>query len=262
MKVELSDVTFLILVRLDSIQRLENIITVAEQLTHHFDTNITILEVDTHPNNILQKHLKRGIQYSFCKDKDPVLYKTKYFNQMTSETTTKYLALWDADVVVDKKAIINAIDNLRNSFDIVYPYNGICYDVPTIIRERFMSKKDIRLLYRHMNKMEYLYDHNLVGGAVFVDKEKYIYCGCENEKHYGWGNDDFDRYYRFVNLGMKIYRTNNPLFHLSHPRINNSSYRSIFHMHKTSLELSKTENSCGEEILFDNAHRKRKDRAF
>lgn len=249
MKTNLKNVTFLFLIRLDSIQRLENIINVTNQIYKYFDTNVSVLEVDYYQNNILHRLLNKRIHYSFIVDKDNILHRTKYYNIMIQETTTPYLALWDTDIVIDKVPIINAIESLKKGSDVVYPYNGICYDVPHIIREWFLEKNDIRFLYKQQSKMVPLYDTSLVGGALFIEKDKFIYCGKENENHYGWGNDDFDRYYRFTTLGMKIHRVDSPLFHLSHPRISNSGFRSSFHQYKTQSEIYKIGHSSESDLF-------------
>ena len=227
MKTDLTDVTFLILVRLDSIERLENILCVTERLTHYFKTNTKVREADGYNNGILKSLLNRQVQYEFIEDKDPVLYKTRHINQMSVSIKTPYLSIWDADIIPDKKAIIECVEQLRNKeADVAYPYNGICYDIPKSLKSLYFKKRDIRFPFRHINKMERLYPHPLVGGAIIVNKEKYIEIGMENEKHYGWGNDDFDRYYRFVGLDYRIHRVNTPLFHLSHPRGDNSQFHS------------------------------------
>lgn len=251
MKTYLRDVTFLLLVRLDSIERMENLLIITEQLCRHFDTNIVVLEADKRYTNILKKILNKHIHYIFVEDKDPVLYKTFYFNRMAQKVITPYLAIWDADIVIDKNAIITAVKNLRKGMDVAFPYNGQCYDVSPVIRELYLRKNDIRILYRHKNKMDLFHNRSLVGGAIFVRMDKYKYCGMENENHYGWGNDDFDRYYRLKTLGMNIYRSENPLFHLFHPRLKNSTFRSFLHNQKTNRELSKTENSSLQELLTD-----------
>jgi predicted glycosyltransferase involved in capsule biosynthesis len=252
MKTDLTDITFLILVRLDSIQRLENILCVTEQLCRHFNTNVIVREADNHNNGMLKSLLSRKVRYEFIEDKDPVLYKTKHFNQMVRQVKTAYLAIWDADIVVDKRAIVDCADKLRkNEADVTYPYNGICFDVPDIVKNAFLKKEDVRFLFRHKNKMERLYPHPLVGGAVMMNIEKYLQAGAENEKHYGWGNDDFDRYYRFVGLGYKIYRVNTSLFHLSHPRGDNSQFRSPVSNKISSAVRFRMESSSKLELQND-----------
>lgn len=244
MKTNLSDTTFLILIRLDSIPRLENILVVTEQICKYFNTTILVREADSYNKGLLKSLLNRTIHYEFIEDKDPVLYKTKHFNQMTRIISTQYIAIWDADIVVNFESVMDCIAKLRkNEADVAYPYNGICYDIPNQIKCFFLKKRDIRFLFRHKNKMDRLYPNLLVGGAVLINREKYIQAGKENEMHYGWGNDDFDRYYRFLILGYAIYKTDTCLFHLSHPRSTNSQYRTSLHIKRSSCELIKLKNS-------------------
>lgn len=252
MKIKMDDVTFLILVRLDSIQRIENILAVTQQFYHYFKAKIVVREADSYNNGILESLLNKKIDYEFVEDKDPVLYKTRHFNQMTSMVTTSYLAIWDTDIIVDKSAVISCIDKLRKGeADIAYPYNGICYDIPTVIKNIYFTKPNIRLLYKNVNKMDKLYPHLLVGGAVLMDRKKYIQAGMENELHYGWGNDDFDRYYRFAGLGYRIHRVNTPLFHLPHPRGDNSRFRSPIFSQISSAVRFRVESSSKQELEKD-----------
>jgi hypothetical protein len=225
MKMDLSDITFLILVRLYTIQRLENILILIKQLRKYFKTNIYVREAAHYKNNILSLMLYRDIKYEYVEDKDSVLYRTKHINQMVDSTHTPYIAIWDTDIVVDKSTIIDCINQLRSkAYDVAYPYDGQCYDVSSLIKPLYFSNRDIRFLFRHKEKMESLSLHWQVGGAVLLNREKYVLAGGENEKYYGWSNDDYDRFYRFNTMEYTIYKANKPLFHLSHPRKNNSSF--------------------------------------
>jgi hypothetical protein len=250
MKTDLKDVTFFILVRLDSIQRLENVMAVTGDLLKYFDTHVTVVESSGYNNGTLKTLLNRKVNYRFMEDKDPILYKTRHFNVMMSDVSTQYIAIWDADVVVDKKAILEAVTMLRDqTADVAYPYNGKCYNTSEILRTLFLKRKDIRVLYRHMAKMTFLYEHNLAGGAVLTSKEKYIHAGMENEKYYGWGDDDSDRHYRFKGLEYKIHRVSTCLFHLSHPRAINSTFASSAHKKISQNERFKIESSSKHEVL-------------
>lgn len=184
------------------------------------------------------------MKYQYIIDKDPVLYKTKHFNMMVHDVATKYVAIWDTDAVVDKDAIIDAVNQLRSQkADVAYPYDGRSFDTSEILRTLFLKQNDIRLLYRHIKKMDLLHERLLVGGAVLIDKNMYILAGLENERYYGWGDDDFDRFYRFQRLGFKIYRGNTCLFHLSHPRSINSFFSSYIQSKISSNERWKIEHS-------------------
>ena len=196
-----------------------------------------MLEVDFYNNGLLQKLLNRKISYRFIEDKDPVLHKTKYYNQMAGTVETPFMAIWDTDVITSKVAICDAVSHLREDADVAFPYNGFCYETSEIIRSLYLKKRDIRLLDRHKDKLNLLYDRPLCGGALFVRTNKYLEAGGENEKIYGWGNDDFVRYERFKLHKFNIYRTNNRLYHLCHPRGINSQFRTTLAKKISDAEL-------------------------
>jgi hypothetical protein len=197
MKTDLTDLTFLILIRIDSIQRLENLKIVTDSLFKYFDTNVYVLEIDAYNNGILKNILNKKTRYQFIEDKDPVMFRTKYHNYMAKNVHTKYLSIWDADIVIDKNTICDAMKHMREEADVALPYDGLCFEVSDIVKRLYFKHKDVRLLKRHTDKMNLLYERILFGGAVIVKTEKYLQCGGENEEIYGWGNDDFTRYSRF-----------------------------------------------------------------
>ena len=65
-----------------------------------------------------------------------------------------------------------------------------------------------------------------VGGAFIVNKEVYLQAGGENEHFYGWSHEDSERVKRMQILDLPIFRAQGPLFHLYHPRKENSWYGS------------------------------------
>lgn len=65
----LSDITFLIPIRLDSISRLENLILSINSLQKYFITNIKVLEADKHNNHILERQ-PNGVEYDFIENFD------------------------------------------------------------------------------------------------------------------------------------------------------------------------------------------------
>ena len=60
---ELSDVTFLIPTRLDSIDRLVNLKATIEFILEHFDTNIYILEADSFNSRLIDAFVPKKIKY-------------------------------------------------------------------------------------------------------------------------------------------------------------------------------------------------------
>jgi len=250
MKSNFKDITFIIPVRLDSVQRIENLIATIQYIADMFFTNITILEASQMNNGILRKLLSRKIKHIFVEDKDPVFYRTKYLNIMAKEITTPFIAVWDSDVIADKIQILDAIEKLRKGeADAAYPYDGRFIDTSNIIRMLYIRRKNINVLHKNENRMNLLYGDNHKGGAFIINTEKYKQAGFENENFYGWGPEDFERYERWVNLGYTIYRSPGCLYHLSHPRDMNGRFNSHRQMEITKSEFEKTRKSSSEELI-------------
>lgn len=244
----LSDITFLIPIRLDSISRLENLILSINSLQKYFITNVKVLEADKHNNHILERQLN-GVEYDFIQDQDWVYHRTKYQNILTNNIHTPYIAIWEADIIAQPNLIIQAMEALRHGYaDVAFPYNGKVLNVSEIIRSFYIIEPNIDYLIKNSSRMNLLYEFDLVGGAIFINKEKYILAGKDNEKYYGWGNEDFERMIRWKALNYKIYRADGYLFHLWHTRGSNSCYLSDFHG-KIRCGMNYLDNLCSQDEI-------------
>lgn len=249
-KTDLTDTTFYILVRIDSIQRLENILLVTKLFCKYFSTNISVREADSFNNGILERLLHKSIAYEFVEDRDPVLHRTWHHNQMIGASDSTYVAIWDADIIPFKDAVTECLHRLRkNQADFALPYNGLCYDVAGAIKSLFVQRKNYKVLSDHSDKLHLLYPTVLYGGAVILSKDAFMKSGGENEKQYGWSNDDSDRYNRIKSLQLSIFRYHAPLFHLWHPRSENSRFHSDTFKKISINELFLLQNSSYQEML-------------
>lgn len=255
MKTDLLDTTFIIPIRIDSLIRLENLLMSIDYIRQHFQAHIFILEASSYSNHFITSLIQdKDITYSFLQDKDPVFYKTKYLNILTRSIHTPIVGIWDADVIVDYKQILDAVQQLRsNIFDIAYPYDGDFLDTSDILREHYWIHRDINFLWKNKEKMNSLYSVEgiigAVGGAVFAKTEKYIFAGMENEAFYGWGLEDGERHYRWLCFDFKIYRSKGCLFHLSHSRDQNGKFRSVYHQEKAVHDMNEIVNYTKKELL-------------
>jgi hypothetical protein len=248
MKTNLTDFTFLIPLRVDTMVRLENILANVDYLLRHFDTNITVLQASGYENGIVPKLLPKCIKYMFVEDYDTVFYRTKYLNQMTRETPTPYLGIWDTDVIIPKEQITDSVEKLREGYEIAYPYDGRFYDTTDMVRELYLRNKSIKTLIKNQQKMYLIYSNKVKGGAMFVNKDAYTKAGMENEKFYGWGPEDWERAERWKILEYRVYNSEGVLYHLTHSRGSNSSYRSLEQMKDSNKELRRTTMSNKEDL--------------
>jgi predicted glycosyltransferase involved in capsule biosynthesis len=231
---DLNDFTFLILVRIDSIERIENLIAVTTFIQQHFDTNIYVLECASYYNGLLKRLLNKKIYYSFQENFDPILHRTQYLNQMIETVTTPFLAVWDADVLVPVSQLYTCIELLRsNNMDFVYPYERYFLEVANSIRTIYLKSKQINILVKNTAKMEELYAPNPLGGGFLCNTKAYIDAGGENEKYYGWGIEDAERFQRFIQSGYRVKRLTGVMYHLCHPRGLNSK------LHHSDQEIIK-----------------------
>jgi predicted glycosyltransferase involved in capsule biosynthesis len=221
----ISDNTFLFPVRLDTIERLENTLAATQFLVSSFETNIMVSEYSAYNNGLLERLLEKSIQYVFHEDHDLILFRTKFLNEMTHSVTTPFVAIWDTDVIVPKNQVFKAMEMLRNGVaDFVYPYESYFFDTTPLLRKLYFEGMDINVLEQNTKKMKAMYSPNPVGGAFMANRQAYVYSGLENENFYGWGLEDGERYYRWLNQGYRVKRVHGPLFHLSHGRGINSTY--------------------------------------
>lgn len=148
-------------------------------------------------------------------------------NQITTESDTKFLAIWDTDVLPAYKQIAESVIMLRqNKAEMVFPYDGRFYKVPGIIKNMYKEKRDFNVITKNQGKFGLYYWHYFVGGAFIVNRKSYIESGMENENFYGWGPEDEERVKLWEILSYRIERVEGPMFHLYHPRKKNSWFGS------------------------------------
>lgn len=240
-KNDLKDVTFLVPIRLDSVTRIENILMSISFLTKYFHTNIIVLEASSYCNGILKRMLPNMVKYIFIEDHDPIFYRTHYLNMMTNMCSSHIVAIWDADVILPINQIIDAVNMLRNhECEVALPYDGRFYDTSKVIREMFIRNLNVNFLLRNTEKMYFLYGEYVSGGAIFVNRSKYLESGLENEKFYGWGPEDQERIERWIKNNYRIKRVNGGLFHLTHPRDINGTFNSELQKRRSFYSLYET----------------------
>jgi predicted glycosyltransferase involved in capsule biosynthesis len=227
-KIDLMDLTFIIPVRIDSIERLENIVACTNHITNNFNTHIEIIEVSEFNNGILFKLLEKSISYHFIEDDNPVFHRTFYLNKISQNIKTPFIAIFDADVIVPANQIYEAVSILReNKTDVVYPYDGRFLDTTEKYRKLYLLANDENGLEIFSHKFKTVYGPYAIGGAFLIKTESYKRSGYENIRFYGWGPEDQERLARWEILEYKIKRIRGPLYHLHHKRGINSSYGSI-----------------------------------
>jgi hypothetical protein len=223
-RIDLTDVTFLIPVRIDSEGRLQNLLMVIAYLHKHFDTHIIVAESDG-TSRVPVHRLPSCCRYFFIQDDDPKLHRTRLNNRLIKQSDTAIVALYDTDAVLAPEQIKAAVETIRNgNAHYASPYNGEFLDVDKMLKGLFGRVLDAGILQCNKNKLMVVTKRSW-GGACFLLKEAYIEAGMENERFLSWGPDDIERVKRLEILGYTIRRVEGPLFHLNHERKENSGYQ-------------------------------------
>ena len=236
MKRDLKDCTFIIPIRIESEDRLRNVITVLLFLISNFDTNIIVKEVDKHSvfsERALPQILEFGedtscIRHIFEQSDDRLFLREKILNEMLVETTTNVVVNYDCDVLFEPDVYVEAYRRImEDECDMVYPYG----EGPWQFRVKATDEVVSEFLTQDFNfgileNASWL-DNAGEGWVQFLNRDVYFEGGMENENFMGSAPDDFERRYRFTTLGYRVHRLTNHICHLEHSRGMNSYPQSM-----------------------------------
>ena len=258
MRIDLSQATFIIPIRIESPDRLRNVVTTTAFLMENFDTNIIIKEVDAEPvfqrdaipllEEILDFNIWQNFNYIFEKSDDPLFHRQRILNEMIIESDTEIVINYDADAILPKESYELAYKGIMDGvYDVVYPYGSGMYQkqvaATDVTVSSFLETGDYEFLNAVSN------DHTSDFGWVqFFRRQVYIDGGMENENFKAYAPEDKERYYRFNMLGYSIGRIENYVYHLEHARGENSWFSNP-HMDDNQMEWVKLSNMTKEQLL-------------
>lgn len=217
------ELTIAIPVRIDSIERKENLDAVLSFLLEVTQATIIVLEADNKQHFIYSEPNPR-VEYLFIEDCDPIYHIARYRNKLLRMSKTNTVGLWDADIIINRRQIINSVKAIKDGASLCYPYDG--HFIFLDKEQSMQAKSDVISFLSNQNKEKSCLPHGRtsVGGAFIVNKERYLQLGGENENFYGWGFEDTERFKRMEILREPVTRISGVLFHLYHPRGVNSVY--------------------------------------
>jgi hypothetical protein len=230
MKIDLKEATFIIPVRIESSDRLRNVITTTAFLLENFDTNIIIKEVDN--ESIFQRDalpilkdildVDINVNHIFEQSNDSSFHRQRVLNEMIVESNTNIVVNYDCDALLPIDSYVKAYQSiLSGECDVVYPYGQGMYQYQVKatdeIVSQFLQTYDFDILEKNSN--QYTSDF---GWVQFFNKKVYIEGGMENENFIAYAPEDKERFYRFTTLEYNVGRIDNYVYHLEHARGHNS----------------------------------------
>lgn len=221
---DLSNVTVMIPVRIDSKDRIDNLNLTIDYILGNYKTNVMVFESSAEREYFTDKN----IIYKHIRDCNDNFHRTAILNMMIEESSTDVVINYDADVLLYSKAYLasyKAID--KGICEVAYPYNGMFL---ALDRNYHYMIKECGYAVENMpiDKITTVAHSGSVGGAFMALKSTYKKYGGENENFRAWGYEDNERMHRFTTLHGDIPRANTPLIHLEHWRGHNSSFSNSY----------------------------------
>jgi len=256
MRLDLSEATFIIPIRIESQDRLRNVITTTAFLLENFDTNIIIKEVDSESIFIRDVipalkdfyDIDTHISHIFEKSDEPLFHRQRVLNEMLVETKTEIVVNYDCDVLLPLDSYHEAYQSiLHHTHDVIYPYGQGMYQQQVEATDEIVSH------FLQTGDFDYLEKHSKLhtsdfGWVQFFNKKVYIEGGMENENFKAYAPEDKERFYRFTTLDYNVGRINNYVYHLEHSRGQNSWFNNPY-MKSNMEEWEKIQKMNKEQLL-------------
>lgn len=254
--IDLKEATFIIPIRIESPDRLRNVITTVAFLLENFDTNIIIKEVDSESVfardafPILQNicEVPVDVKHIFVQSYEPLFHRQKVLNEMVMESDTDIVVNYDCDVILPIQSYEIAYKGIMNgTYDVVYPYGmgNYQYQVKATdeIVSDFLQDNDYSILKANSKIHDSEY-----GWVQFFRKSVYIKGGLENENFKAYAPEDKERHYRYTTLGYKVGRISDYIYHLEHSRGENSWFSNP-HMQSNMDEWDKIQRMDKKQLI-------------
>ena len=253
MRTNLSEATFIIPIRIESSDRMRNVITTTAFLLENFKTNIIIKEVDKKSifekealpilEDILDVDLWENFNFIFEESDEPLFHRQRVLNEMIMECETDIVVNYDCDVILPKESYELAYKGIMdNIYDVVYPYRfGKQGERKVKLDFTIRSQEDMNNFenYPEVKKFTSSYDPDSFenyfyyphqqgegwaeyGMVQFFDRKVYMNGFLENEGFIAYAPEDVERHHRWGVLGYNIGRVDNYAYHLEHERTQNS----------------------------------------
>lgn len=227
------DLTYIIPTRIESEDRLKNIITSVTYLLKTLPkAKVIVKEVSPRATfkfraiPEIKKHVSTdNLTYIFEESNDELFHKTRILNDLILMADTEVVCSHDVDVIYPKDSHEIAYQLImENQYDVVYPYGCGVYqyqvDYPMEVFQSFLqSGFDMNIIQPRCRT-----ESSTIGWTQFYNREKVIKIGMWNENFLSWGAEDCEFYFRANSLGCKVGRINDWIWHFEHARTHNSHY--------------------------------------
>lgn len=266
MKKDLTDVTFIIPIRIDSLDRIRNLFSSLLYIISNFDTNIIVKELGDHSHYrddivplLEQVFDEIPVEYIFEETTEPVFHKTKILNELSALVKTDICVSYDCDVILPVESYLEARRMIvEDGVDLVYPYgfnenydpvNGYAKLVDyndDVLNSFYEGDFSLDILLQRSQTV-----HARYGYCQFYRIPTFKKAGEWSEKFVSFGAEDEEFYYRFKTLGFNVQRIDEFVYHLNHSRDTAYWFQNSNPHLSTNEELWESIKSMNREQLIE-----------
>ena len=244
-KMDLSACTYLIPLRVESPDRMRNIITTLLFLARNIKAPIIVKEFDKESiyeasvlpqiSQVLNEEELSLITHVFEQSDEFTFHRTRLINDMIMMAKTPIVCNYDCDILLPFGTHFTACKFLAEGYlppnapegtipqpvKVVYPYGYGLFQWQVFADDQTVSN------FINSNFNFHAFDGKMkeydakFGFCQFFNREEYIRLGMENENFIAYGYEDDERYHRF-NTCSDVIRINDVIYHLEHQRSQNS----------------------------------------
>lgn len=238
----MSRTTLIIPVKIDSVERKNNVEITLKYILKNTDCKIIIKESDSEQKLFINSDDR--IRYYFEKNNTGIFHRTRLLNEMLHLVDTPAVANYDADVLLPTETYKQCEQLiLEQNYDLIYPYGFEQMDQVKIFPNTYdtinfynsLDLNDINIT--PLNKHFCRYGH-----VQFFKSNSYRSGFMENENYIDWGPEDEERGLRFVKLEYKVLWIRGLVFHQEHPpSIRKEQFNKNEELHLKIKQMNKEE---------------------
>jgi predicted glycosyltransferase involved in capsule biosynthesis len=229
----MKDLTFLLPCRIESEDRLRNVVTSVTYLLKNFpEAKVILKEVDTHSHfkfralPVISKYVDtKQLTHIYEESDEKFFHKTRILNDLLVASDTEIVYNHDVDIVLPKSSYISAYNAISNgNADVVYPFGcGVYQWAVNYSESTFNQFLDSNFDFSLLNECKFRVASS-IGWGQMIKRDVEINAGLWNENFISWGAEDCEFYFRLNSFGLRVGRVNSDVYHFEHGRTFNSHY--------------------------------------
>lgn len=239
----MKDLSFIIPIRVDTEDRIDNCLTVLRFLYTHFpESEVLLMEQDSQVRTQRIQEAFPTVRHDFLLNPDR-FSKSVAVNTGIALSTRSMICMCDTDILLHPEAIRRATQMIRGHIKrVVIPHNRMFLDMSGELKAEIVASLDLEKYGRVRRFSDAPIRDDLMlrennGGIFVADKEVLILEGGLNKKmiSYGWEDSEFSR--RLDKLGYYTFMLPEfNLVHLDHRRGPDSQINEMFNVNRKEFE--------------------------